>query len=415
MMLQLNSYFSARCALGITALLATSSACAQIAPMPSSSDGQVVTPYAQYSLTYDDNVLRLRDAAAAQNLFGDAKMSDSYRTAVGGLRIDKLISRQRFRLDASVNKTSFDYFKQFDNNGHDVKGSWSWVAGPYLTGDLGLQNTQALTPFQNLRVFQRNIRTQKSEYATAALRMHPDWTLRAQFTRFDLGYSLASQQVNNFTQDVSEVGLDYTARSGSVAGIQLRHTSGDYPASTVVNGVTINNSFTQDEVKAKVLWLYSGKTRLQFLGGMVQRSRQMGGEGNFNGFNARLIGDWYATGKTAFTVNLWREIGGLSDLDANYALTNGASLGATWQSTAKLRFDGFVDYEKRNYNGATIIAGVTPSGRRDRYERATLSLTYMPITSLSLIAAVFRESLQSNIDSFSYVSNGVALTTRYEF
>ncbi|WP_447407059.1 hypothetical protein, partial [Clostridium perfringens] len=85
-----------------------------------------------------------------------------------------------------------------------------------------------------------------------------------------------------------------------------------------------------------------------------------------------------ATGKTGFVANLWREIGGVNDVDANFALTTGASLGATYLPTAKLRVEGLVDVERRNYNGASIVTGVTPSSRRDSYEKASLSLTYAP-------------------------------------
>lgn len=417
MTLRFKTCFSARFVPGIVALLASGAAQAQAygASANTANSQQVVTPYAQYSLTYDDNVLRVRSPSDALSALGTEKMSDSYSTKVGGLRINKLLGRQRFLVDASMNRTNYDYFSQFNNDGKDLRSDWSWVVGPYLSGDVGYTYSEALTPFQNFRVFERNIRTTSSKFVSASLKMHPDWTLRGQFTKFGLGYSLASQQINTFTQNISELGVDYTPRTGSTVGLQLRHTNGNYPYSTLFDGVLLNNSFTQDEIKARVLWLVSGKTRLQFLGGRVDRKRQVSGQANYSGFNARLVGDWAATGKTSVTMNLWREIGGLSDVDANYALTSGVSLSATLQSTDKLSFNGLLDLERRNYNGAVVVSGVTPSGRRDRYEKAGFSVTYMPINSLSLVASIFRENLQSNIETYGYVSNGVALSTRYEF
>ncbi|MFL9923656.1 EPS biosynthesis protein [Herbaspirillum lusitanum] len=395
--------------------LFTALALSSLQPAFAADDDQVVVPYAQYSILYDDNLLRLQNAAAAQASLGTEKMSDTVHTTVGGLRINKELGRQRIRLDASLNKNAFDYFKQFDNSGRDLKANWSWVVGDYFSGDAGYAYSQALTPFQNLRVLQKNLRTLETKYLSAAWRLHPDWTVRAQGSRFGLGYDLPSQQSNTFTQDTAEVGVDYTARSGSTVGLVARHTKANYPFDTVISGTQINNSFKQDELKAKVLWLYSGKTRLQFLGGYATRERQSSGAADYSGFNARLIADWAATGKTLFTVNLWREIGGLSDVDANYALTNGLSLAGTLKASDKLRFDGLIDYEKRNYNGATVITGVTPSSRQDKYEKASFSVTYSPLKPLSLVASIFRETLQSNIDNFGYTSNGVAVTSRYEF
>lgn len=385
----------------------------QVATDPANT--QVVTPYVQYSITYDDNLLRVRDVAEAQSALGVDQMSDTYRTAIGGIKIDKMLSRQHIKLDASLNRTNYETFTQFNNDGRDFRGTWNWVVGNNLYGDIGYIYSQALTPFQNFRVFTKNQRTQQNKYVSANWRIHPSWTLRSQFTRFGLDYDLAAVKSNTFTQDITEVGIDYTARSNSVVGLQARHTKGTYPYATVVDGVSIDNSFTQDELKARVVWMYSGKTRLQFLGGMVERKRQGMTGANFSGFNARLIGDWAATGKTTVSANLWREIGGLTDVDANYALTTGASVQATLQASYKLRFDGLLDIEKRDYNGASIVTGVTPSGRRDRYEKASFSVTYTPINSLTLVGSIFRENLQSNIDSYGYVSNGVSVTSRYEF
>ncbi|WP_129587671.1 XrtB/PEP-CTERM-associated polysaccharide biosynthesis outer membrane protein EpsL [Herbaspirillum robiniae] len=408
---QVHSWINRRNGAQVLAVLALAS----IQEARAADDGQVVTPYVQYSILYDDNLLRLRDSAAAQSALGTSQMSDYVHSSVGGIRFDRMFSRQHVRVDASLNKNSFDYFKQFDNNGRDLNAYWGWALGERFTGDIGYVYSQSLTPFQNLRVLEKNLRTMQTKYATVAWQLHPDWTARAQFSRFGLGYELASQQANSFTQDITEVGLDYTARSGSIAGLQARHTKGNYPESTVVSGSVVNNSFTQDELKARVTWLYSGKTKLQFLGGYVSRQRVAGGAADYSGFNARLIADWAATAKTGFKLNLWREIGGLSDVDANYSLTNGISLAAVHKATEKLRFDGSFDYQRRNYNGAAVITGVTPSNRKDRYEKASFSITYSPLRSLSLMAAIYRENVQSNIDSFGYVSNGIALTTRYEF
>ncbi|WP_413459971.1 XrtB/PEP-CTERM-associated polysaccharide biosynthesis outer membrane protein EpsL [Herbaspirillum huttiense] len=378
--------------------------------------GQVVVPYVQYNYLHDDNLLRVSSPEAAQAALGTTKISDNVQSTTGGLRLDRMISRQHILVDASATKNSYDFFKQFDNIARDLKADWAWVVGERLSGNVGYVYSRSLTPFQNLRVLQTNIRTLDVKYANLAWQLHPDWTVRAVASQFGLAYDNVAQQQNNFTQDVAELGLDYTARSGSIAGIQVRRTTGHYPFDTQVGNTTLNNSFTQEDYKAKIVWLYSAKTKLQFLGGITQRDRNSDINGNaYRGFNARLTGDWAPTDKTGFKANLWREIGGVNDVDANFSLTTGVSLAAIYTPTAKLRFDGLFDYERRNYNGAAIVTGITPSNRRDNYEKASLSLTYSPTNSLSLVLAVYRENLQSNISNFSYLSNGVSLTSRYEF
>ena len=378
--------------------------------------GQVVVPYVQYTYLHDDNLLRLSSPEAAQAALGTSRLSDNVQSKLGGIRIDRMISRQHIALDASVTKNTFDFFKQFDNDSRDLKADWAWVLGERFSGNVGYVYSRSLTPFQNLRVFEPNIRTMDTKYASAAWQLHPDWTVRAVVSEFGLSYGLPAQQVNNFTQNVAELGLDYTARSGSIAGLQVRRTTGHYPFDTIIGTSALNNSFTQEDYKAKIVWLYSAKTKLQFLGGLTQRERNSAASGNgYRGFNARLVADWTPSGKTGFKANLWREIGGVNDVDANFSLTTGASVAAVHLPTAKLRVDGLVDVERRNYNGASIITGITPSNRRDNYDKASVSLTYSPTTSLSLVLAVYREKLESNITSFSYLSNGISLTSRYEF
>ncbi|PLY57971.1 EPS biosynthesis protein [Herbaspirillum sp. BH-1] len=377
--------------------------------------GQVVVPYVQYTYLHDDNLLRLNSPEAAQAALGSSKLSDNVQSRLAGIRIDKNLSRQHIYLDASATKNTFDYFRQFDNDARDLKADWGWALGERFSGNVGYVYSRSLTPFQNYRVLDLNIRTMSTKYANLAWQLHPDWTLRVQASRFGLAYDLSTQKANSFTQNLAEVGLDYNPASGSIAGVQVRKTTGNYPYDSVVSTGTINNSFSQEDYKAKIVWLYSGKTKLQFLGGITQRERNSAADAGYRGFNARLIADWAATGKTSFKANLWREIGGVNDVDANFALTNGVSVATTYLPTAKLRVDGLIDYEKRNYNGASIVTGVTPTNRRDNYEKASLSLTYSPTTSLSLMLSIYRENLQSNINTFSYLSNGISLTSRYEF
>ncbi|MDB5774654.1 MAG: biosynthesis protein [Herbaspirillum sp.] len=378
--------------------------------------GDVVIPYVQYSMSYDDNLLRVQDAATAQALTGSSQMSDMSRQEVAGVRINKTLSRQNITADVNMNRTNFDHFTQFDYQGKAAKANWNWALGEHFDGNLGTAYNQMLTPFQDFRVFEKNIRTDRSNYASGYWHIDPDWSLHAQYTRYNLGFQLLSQQPNTLRMDTSEAGVDYIVRSTSSVGMVFRHIRGSYPFQqpAIINSVVLDNNFKQNEVKANIQWQMSGKTRLQFLGGWVQRTKSDSGA-DFSGPNARLIANLSPTGKTLVTANLYSEIGGVDDPDANFALTKGASLTATWLATGKIRADTSMEYQRRDYNGATIVPGITPSNRRDQYRRVSLNLTYAPITPLSLVLTVYHEGLTSNITEFGYASNGVALMTRYEF
>jgi exopolysaccharide biosynthesis operon protein EpsL len=377
------------------------------------ASGDVLVPYVQYSMSYDDNLLRVQDAATAKALTGSDKLGDVARQEMAGLRVDKTLSRQNITADLNMNRTNFNRFKQFDYQGKAAKANWNWALGEHFDGNIGTAYNETLTPFQDFRVFEKNIRADRTNYASGYWHIHPDWSVHGQYTRYDLHFQLPSQQANTLRMDTAEAGVDYIVRTTSSVGMQLRHIRGTYPHE-VISASAPDNNFKQDELKAKIEWQMTGKTRLQFLGGWVQRTKAESAA-NFSGPNARLIATLSPTGKTLVTGNLYREIGGVDDLNANFALTNGGSMTAAWLATGKIRVDSAAAYEKRNYNGATVIPGVTPSNRRDQYRRVSLNLTYTPIRPLSLIASIYHEGLTSSITAFGYASNGVALTTRYEF
>jgi hypothetical protein len=53
--------------------------------------------------------------------------------------------------------------------------------------------------------------------------------------------------------------------------------------------------------------------------------------------------------------------------------------------------------------------------RNDRYHNAVLGVTYKPTTHWRIRTSIYRAKLDSNIASEAYTTDGILLTTRYEF
>lgn len=202
------------------------------------------------------------------------------------------------------------------------------------------------------------------------------------------------QQVNNFSQNLVELGLDYNLCSGSVVGVQVCKIDGWYLNDVLVGIEFINNLFIQEDYKFKVIWLYSVKIKLQFLGGLIQWDCKlfMGG-GGYCGFNVCLVGDWVVIGKIGFVVNLWCEIGGVNDVDVNFVLIIGVSFGVIYLLMVKLWVEGLVDVEWCNYNGVFIVIGVMLLSCWDSYEKVSLSLMYVLMIFLLILLVVYCENL----------------------
>jgi exopolysaccharide biosynthesis operon protein EpsL len=279
---------------------------------------------------------------------------------------------------------------------------------------VGTSYVKALAPFVNFHGRERNLRAERRQFADAGYLLHPSWRLRAGVSRSSLEHELISQQGLDRVEQMSELGLDYLARSGSTVGTQLRHTSGRYPFPQQQGGVAVNNSYEQDEVKIKVSWLATGKTQLQFLGGPVRRKHEAFAARDYSGVNARLQANWQASSKVGVAAGAWREIGAIDDITASYTLNQGVNLGATWNASDKVRADVLLKHETSQYSGMVGLPEGQP-GREDRVDNAVLKLQYRATTHLRLGAQAYRTKRRSTLPGNSYPGSGLQLSLKYEF
>ena len=388
------------------------------------SDADVFSPYIGYGYTYDDNVLGNRSSffPAGQSLgpsgapsgapSGD--QSDTTRRVKAGLNVRKRISRQIFTTRLDFYRDSYDKLTELNHDGSDLAANWEWHAGNQFEGNIGASYLRELTPFVNFQRRQLNLRTQRRNFIEGGWLIHPSWRLRAAASYDTLEYDLTSQNIGDRNEAMAELGIDYLARSGSKVGLQLRHTRGDLPNAQRIGNLLVDNSYGQNEIKARIDWLLTGKTQLLFLGGYVQRTHDVFPERDYSGLNARLIGNWIASGKTNLSGGIWREIGPLDDLSASFTLNQGANINLSWDMTSKIRLAAEFKRETSDYSGTAAVASRQTEGRIDTYNTASLKLTYRPTRKLQLIAQVYRSNRSSNVDGNSYPNTGMMLSTRYD-
>lgn len=377
--------------------------------------GDVFTPYIQYVRTDDDNLLRLQNEADALSRFGNGRLSDVVTTMLAGMRFEKTVGRQHVTADISANRSQFDHFGQFDYVGKNGQVNWNWMLGNHLQGSVAAAYDQSLTPFQDYIVLTRNIRTLRTHGGDLAWMLHPDWRLRTAFTRVALAYSAPALAASNQRADSAELGISYLARSGSSIGLVFQTIRGSYATIETIGDTAFNNDYVQKEIKVSVDWLVTGKSRLQFLAGPVERKRAYFTSRNYTGFNARLTGTTNPTGKLSLGASVWRELGAVDDLTADFALTDGVSFTPALAISSRLKLEGTATRQRLDYSGAQVIEGLTPSNRRDKYQRTSLSLAYKAGPALSVSAALNREVRDSNLAPFNYRSNGMSLQLRYEY
>lgn len=380
------------------------------APFAQAQISDTLTPFASAVVSYDDNLLR-RDTAVV----GNENASDTFRSAVVGVGIDRLIGRQYLTGNLRTSKVTFNRFSELDYTGKDGALDLDWKLARTLSGHVGAKYSESLASFADFQVTARNLRVQKKQYGNIAWRLHPSWQLRAGYTSEDFDFDLPSQQYNNRTEDTVETGFDYLDSSGSTFGMLVRQVDGKYPTQALNNGVLIDNGFKQDEVKLNVSWNVSGISQLIFVGGWVQREVNSSAVRKKSGTNGRLIANWNKFSAVQLTGMVWREFGAAEGVVVNTALSTGQSVNAKWAATSKIEVNAGYRNEKREFRPLPGLINIT--GLSDTTKVANVSVSYKPLRNLSLELSAFHTKRDGSTAArtSSFRAKGAALNATVSF
>jgi exopolysaccharide biosynthesis operon protein EpsL len=366
--------------------------------------------YGGLGWAHDDNLLRVPDGDPGF----DNRRGDAWRTAEAGLLFDHMYSRQRISATAKLSRVNFDHFRQLDYDGKDLQATWYWQLGNHLEGKLGATYQQVLAPYTDFRSNERNLRQQRGRFFDGSWRFHPSWSARVGATSDKFTYEQASQRYNDRTEDAVELEGDYLPASGSTIGLVARRLKGKYPYLRPIGGALLKDDFTQDELKLHVNWLATGQTTVSLLAGWVRRDQPSFG-GRTSGVNGRLSADYAPPGKLHYKAALWRDFGPLESTVVNYTLNKGASVGATWDATAKIKVDADAIYERRAYNARFAFPG---SGElKDSVRSASLRAVYSPRQTVQLAAGLVHQSRSGSpvLGTGSFSSNSISFSASAQF
>lgn len=374
--------------------------------------------FAGANVTHDSNIFRLDDAVDARTRIGTDKRSDTVRNAYVGGTFDKLVGRQRLRVDATANSVTYERFSMLDYNGGNVQGSLNWAITDYLSGTLGKSRNRSQTGFGDIRTTVQNLNTIDAEFASFDLWMPTlsSWHLEGNLRHATTLNSSALYQASDSTVDTRSAGVRYAPASAKFY-IRLRktHSDGDYPNRQLVPGATVDNSYHQDETAFEASWQVSGASRLSGTLAHTQRQHDNVPERDFSGATGNFTWDWALTGKTAIATRFNREIGAQEDALSSYVVTEGWSVKPTWMPTAKTQFSLQLEHKHRDFLGDPIAAFSMQAKRRDKIDIAGLSASYQPFRSVLVSFSFSKEKRDSNYFGLSYDDRIVALNAQIGF
>ena len=358
---------------------------------------------------HDDNLFRLANGQAGF----DNRRADAARFATAGLLFDKARGRQKVKLEAKLSRVKFGHFSQLDYDGKDVLGLLNWQLGNHWEGSAGASYAQTLAPYTDLRSSERNLRVHKRAHGDAAWRFHPRWRVRAAAARDRYTYDLPIQRVNNRTENALEAGVDFLPSSGSTAGLVARRVRGNYLVARLPGRP--GDDFTQTELKAKILWKITGISSVELLAGHARRKHEGQGQRDASGFNGRLTASLNPRQKLRLNAAAWREFAPIESTLVTYSLNRGASVGGSWDASAKVRVEADLRSERRAYQGG-LVAGA-PAEVRDTLRQASLSATWSPRPTVQVNAGYVhqRRSGAEFLGNGSFKANTVSVSATAQF
>jgi exopolysaccharide biosynthesis operon protein EpsL len=365
-----------------------------------SLEGDRIRPSVGLSYAYNNNVYFLDDRSSGGTLLRNGQRGDRTLGLQAGLDVDHYVSRQSFTLRSQATQTRHGTYDNLDDLAYNARATWNWVAGERWDGDAGLELNQVasnLYDFANADRSERNLRDQKLWFASAMLRMSPDWKLRGALRYSDIGNSLQRFNTLNLQEWTYEAGSRfYSKGTDDFVGVNLRIADGRLPNRIVTAGATIDNAYRQYTLEGVVDYQLSGLTRLSGNLGYTSREYQQLSQRNFDGFTGRLSAVHAFSSKTSFNGAVFREIGAWEDLTANFVLTQGVSLTTSQAMSDKLAGQLRYSFRTRAFLGdPNFVLTGTPT-REDAFHSLSLALTWRPTRLSQVVGAVSRDTRSAN-------------------
>jgi len=358
------------------------------------SPDNTVKPYVALGMLYDSNFLRASDHADPLEAAGKSGKDDFIKQVSAGFDMDWTISRQHLIIKANANQNWFQNFTMLDYLGWDSQAQWDWQLGSHFDGEIGYGNNQTLGSFARINTLVPNLQNNQRYFASAGYLFHPNGKIKFGVFRDEYLFDDKSRQITNNIEDNAELELQYLSPTGSIVGLRLLATDGQYPQRQFTASSTQDNAYTRINTALTYDWHISEITRLNGWFGYTQQHHAHLNALDFSGVTARLDLTWKASEKTRLELVARQEISQALNLFTNFVLIQGADFNLTWQPTPKIALTLPLSYQQQEFLGG---GDINPGGgqEKDNVGNMGLNLRYSPLDNLSISTVLNYEKRES--------------------
>ena len=379
------------------------------------SPDDTVKPYVAFNMLYDSNFLRVSDNSPVSFTGGKSDKSDFIKQIAAGFDMDWIISRQHIIIKANANQNWFQNFTSLDYTGWNTQAQWNWQMGNDLNGEIGYANVQSLGSFDYLNRLVPNQQNEQRYFANADYLFHPNGKIKFGIFRTEYQFDDKSRKFSNNIEDNVELNLQYISPTGSILGLRLLATDGQFPQRQLTVIDAQDNAYTRMNYAMTWDWHASIKTRTDGSFGYTQQNYEHFSVRDFDGITARVNLEWKASEKTLLELSARREITLYNDLFTNFLLAQGFWFNFTWQSSPKIALKLPMSYQQQQFPGnvGTNVGGFEQ--RKDDVGSIGFNLMYYPFENISIGTVLNYEKRDSNFAFRSYETQSAGVNLKAVF
>lgn len=395
--------------------LTLASALAAFAAMPACAQDRLLTLRAGASLASDSNVFRLPAGAPdPQTARGISGKSDQIKTTYVGLRLDKSYANQRFELDATETATRYDKFTSNNFDAFQYRGAWNGSIGQRVIGSLIADHSKSAINPADVTSTEHIVRTSDNRRLNFDVSLSGGWYLLAGIIDTREKTSQVFLAAPAGSSNGKQIGLRYTAASGSFASAIRRSTRGTNDISEINLGNLIDTGFNVDESELISTWILSGKSTLNGRITRLDRRNDHLSQRDFSGTSGELAYVWAPDARWLLNLTATRNImPWTADLLSSYRIDEILSFAPTWKLSEK------IGVRMRAYRLASDFRGpvvpTTGPSRRDVLRSIQLGMDWTPLRNATIGATVQRERRSSTDANFEFDDTSAFLTASFIF
>lgn len=360
-----------------------------------------------YQVTHDANLFRLPKELPPS--------SEVAQVLSAGLALDKALGRQNIHAKVTTSTYRYQEHPSLNFDTVNLQGEWRWRVGNDWSGSLAYGQTETPGSYEELQSQQLRAYKikQRSRSFRADYRLGPVTTLWAGSSAYERESSLvASDRVDN---RVREFGVRFDSEAGSNIGFSYRSSDIDFPVRQTVGATSVDNGYSDNELRASARWMYSGQTSFEGWAGLFERKHSEVTERDVSGIQGRIAANWAATGQILLSAELWNTLSPIEQLTANFTRNRGAGLSATWALSSKVSARGKVSREEREYLGDPGYVLNSGPRRKDTLRTPEIALDYRPWRDGGIALSYQAPERRSNLPFTGFEDNVFTVSAYAQF